>query len=50
MTYIAVVMCAVLLRSLPPFFFGNGGFEFQQGKASKVPVHYSNQHCVHRFY
>lgn len=41
---------AALLGSLPPFFFKNGGFEFQPGKASKVPVHFSNQYCVHGFY
>ena len=33
MTYIAVVWGAALLGSVPPFFFENGGFEFQPGKA-----------------
>ena len=44
MTCIAVEWGAASLGSLPPFFFRNGGFEFQPGKATKVPVHFSNQH------
>ena len=31
--YIAVVWCVALIGSVPPFFFGHGGFEFQPGKA-----------------
>ena len=31
--YIAVVWCAAFIGSVPPFFFGHGGFEFQPGKA-----------------
>ncbi|XP_078382110.1 melatonin receptor type 1A-A-like [Oculina patagonica] len=31
--YIAIVWCAAFLGSLPLFFFKNGGFEFQPGKA-----------------
>ena len=31
--YIVVVWCAALVGSVPPFFFHNGGFEFQPGKA-----------------
>ena len=31
--YIAVVWCVALVGSVPPFFFNNGGFEFQPGKA-----------------
>ena len=31
--YIAVVWCVALAGSVPPFFFNNGGFEFQPGKA-----------------
>ncbi|XP_078382109.1 melatonin receptor type 1B-B-like [Oculina patagonica] len=31
--YIAFVWCAAFLGTLPPFFFHNGGFKFQPGKA-----------------
>ena len=31
--YIAVLWCVALVGSVPPFFFNNGGFEFQPGKA-----------------
>ena len=31
--YIAAVCCAAFVGSVPPFFFRNGGFEFQAGKA-----------------
>ena len=31
--YIAAVWCAAFTGSLPPFFFPNGGFHFQAGKA-----------------
>ena len=31
--YIAVVWCAAFIGSVPPFFFKNGGFEFQPGKS-----------------
>ncbi|KAJ7365611.1 Melatonin- receptor [Desmophyllum pertusum] len=31
--YIAVVWCAALIGSVPPFLFKHGGFEFQPGKA-----------------
>ena len=31
--YIAVVWCGALVGSVPPFFFGQNGFEFQPGKA-----------------
>ncbi len=31
--YIAAVWCVALIGSVPPFFFGHGGFEFQPGKA-----------------
>ena len=31
--YIGVVWCVALIGSVPPFFFGHGGFEFQPGKA-----------------
>ena len=31
--YIAIVWCVALVGSVPPFFFKNGGFEFQPGKA-----------------
>ena len=33
LAYIAVVWSAALIGSVPPFFFENGGFEFQPGKA-----------------
>ena len=31
--YIIIVWCAAFIGSVPPFFFENGGFEFQPGKA-----------------
>ena len=33
MVYISVVWLAAFIGSVPPFFFENGGFEFQPGKA-----------------
>jgi len=40
--YIAVVWCAALVGSVPPFFFNNGGFEFQPGKAMCLYTFESN--------
>ena len=40
--YIAVVWCVALVGSVPPFFFKNGGFEFQPGKAMCLYTFESN--------
>ena len=40
--YIAVVWCAALVGSVPPFLFKNGGFEFQPGKAMCLYTFESN--------
>ena len=40
--YVAVVWCAALVGSVPPFFFNNGGFEFQPGKAMCLYTFESN--------
>ena len=40
--YIAVVWCVALAGSVPPFFFNNGGFEFQPGKAMCLYTFESN--------
>ena len=40
--YICVVWCAPLFGSVPPFFFNNGRFEFQPGKAECLYTFESN--------
>ena len=40
--YIAVLWCAALVGSVPPFFFKNGRFEFQPGKAECLYTFKSN--------
>ena len=40
--YIAVLWCVALVGSVPPFFFNNGGFEFQPGKAMCLYTFESN--------
>ena len=40
--YIAVVWCVALVGSVPPFFFNNGRFEFQPGKAMCLYTFESN--------
>ncbi|XP_078383826.1 melatonin receptor type 1B-like [Oculina patagonica] len=40
--YIAAVWCVALIGSVPPFFFGHGGFEFQPGKAMCLYTFYTN--------
>lgn len=40
--YIVLIWCAALVGSLPPFFFKNGRFEFQPGKAMCLYTFESN--------
>ena len=40
--YIGVVWCVAMVASVPPFFFKNGGFEFQPGKAMCLYTFESN--------
>ncbi|XP_078382271.1 melatonin receptor type 1A-like [Oculina patagonica] len=40
--YIIVVWCAAFIASVPPLFFGHGGFEFQPGKAMCLYTFYTN--------
>ena len=40
--YIVFVWCVALVGSVPPFFFNNGGFEFQPGKAMCLYTFESN--------
>ncbi|KAJ7361900.1 Melatonin- receptor [Desmophyllum pertusum] len=40
--YIGVVWCVAMVGSVPPFFFKNGGFEFQPGKAMCLYTFESN--------
>ena len=40
--YVILVWCIALLGSVPPFFFKNGGYEFQAGKAMCLYTFHTN--------